>query len=246
MTNWLKEYQNARIYVIICLLSVLLGAVAGRLLAQDGPKNLALSALGARARSWEPSVPVLPEHDPSRVNDGSLHTYWAVRAEDLPADIGIEWPKAQEISSVVVRYFDGRMVAGPAMARTQQWARLQYWNHEEWKDVDAKVVGQETSAVRYTFPSVTTSRLRLLYTEPPDPESRRTPDALGIYVCEFEAYREAPFQTVSSEKDRLVLRQDNDWSNNNTYGRWQDPSATSRGITTRGQAIPVTMMRARW
>ncbi|HMD85960.1 MAG TPA: hypothetical protein VKO18_14795 [Terriglobia bacterium] len=203
--------------------------MARRLLAQDGPKNRALSALGAQARSWEPSVPVLPEHDPSRVNDGSLHTYWAARAEDLPADIGIEWPKAQEFSSVVVRYFDGRMVAGPAMARTQQWARPQYWDHEEWKDLDAKVLGQETSVVRYTFPSVTTSRLRLLFSEPPDPESRRTPDALGIYVCEFEAYREAPCQGVSSAEDRLVLRQDNDWSNNNTYGRWQDPSATFPG-----------------
>ena len=76
-------------------------------------------------------------------------------AEDLPADIGIEWPKAQEISSAVVRYFDGRMVGGPVMARTQQWARLQCWDHEGWKDLDAKITGQETSVVRYTFPAVT-------------------------------------------------------------------------------------------
>src|ERR1017187_6463658 len=53
--------------------------------------NLAFSAMGARAHSWEPGVTVVPEHEPSKVNDGSLHTYWAVRAEDLPGDIGVEW-----------------------------------------------------------------------------------------------------------------------------------------------------------
>src|ERR1039458_10024883 len=133
------ENSKAISWVMACLLVGLLGGGGGRVRAQEGPKDLGLSALGAQARSWEPGAHVIPEHEPFRVNDGSLRTYWAVRAEDLPADIGIEWPKAQEISSAIVRYFDGRMVGGPVMARTQRWARLQCWDQEGWKDLDAKV-----------------------------------------------------------------------------------------------------------
>ena len=159
--------------------------------------NVALSALGAKAQSWEPDVTVVPEHEPSKVNDGSALSYWAVRAVDLPADIGVEWPETKRITSVVVRYFDGRMVRGPVMARTQEWARLQYWDQHEWKDIRAEVMGQETSSVRYSFPPVATTRIRLLFTEPPDPESRRLPDRLGIYVCELEAYEVVPYELVS-------------------------------------------------
>ena len=54
-------------------------------------KNLALAGAGGIARSWEPGVTVVPEHEPSKVNDGSLLSYWAVHAVDLPADIGVEW-----------------------------------------------------------------------------------------------------------------------------------------------------------
>lgn len=189
--------------------------------ADPGVRNLALIGFGTQAKSWEPGVHVVPEHEPSRAIDGSLHTYWAVQYSDLPADLGIEWPQAQQVSSVVVRYFDGRMVRGPAMARTQPWARLQYGDQNAWKDVDAQIVGQETSAVRYTFSPITTTRLRLLYTELPDPESRRSPDKLGIYVCEFEAYRRAPFQSVSataqvfrhSRNDQFY----NEWGSDNPY-----------------------------
>jgi len=53
-------------------------------------KNLALAGAGGVARSWEPGVTMVPEHEPSKVNDGSLLSYWAVRASDLPADIGVE------------------------------------------------------------------------------------------------------------------------------------------------------------
>ncbi|MGA2074460.1 MAG: hypothetical protein ABSH52_13245 [Terriglobia bacterium] len=187
--------------------------------------NLALAGLGATARSWEPGVTTVPEHEPSKVNDGSLHTYWAVRAVDLPADIGVEWPTAQKISSVVVRYFDGRMVRGPAMARTQEWARLQYWDQKNWKDTKAQIVGQETSSVRYILEPVTTTRLRLLFTEPPDPEGRRLPDRLGIYVCELEAYHDVPFQVVNPPARLVPVRGDregpyyNEWGSDNSYDR---------------------------
>ena len=60
---------------------------AGQGIAVD---NLALAGLGGTARSWEPGVTTVPEHEPSKVNDGSLLSYWAVRAVDLPADIGVE------------------------------------------------------------------------------------------------------------------------------------------------------------
>src|SRR5205823_7997684 len=189
------------------------------------PKNLALSGLGARALSWEPGVTVVPEHEPSKVNDGSLLSYWAVRTQDLPADIGLEWPETQRISSAIIRYFDGRMVRGPVMARTQEWARLQYWDQGEWKDIQAQVVGQETSSVRYAFDAVQTTRLRLLFSEPPDPESRRVPERLGIYVCEFEAYSDVPYTVVNPAPQLVRVRGGergqyyNEWSSDNPYDR---------------------------
>jgi hypothetical protein len=206
---------------------LVLGGVTALCTGSDwNPKNLALSALGATARSWEPGVTVVPEHEPSKVNDGSVLSYWAVRDADLPADIGVEWHEAHRISSVVVRYFDGRMVRGPVMARTQEWARLQYWNHNEWKDIQAQVVGQETSSVRYAFDPVETTRLRLLFSEPPDPESRRLPERLGIYVCEFEAYSEVPYTIVNPAPHLVRVRGGerggtyyNEWSSDNGYDR---------------------------
>jgi len=184
-----------KVWVGILLAALAAGTSTGH--AADAPKNLALAALGAKARSWEPGVAVVAEHEPPKANDGSSHSYWAARADDLPADLGIEWTEPQSISSVVIRYWDGRMVRGPAVARTQQWARLQYWNQGDWQDIDAELFGQATSTVRYKFAPVSTTRVRLLFTEPPDPEWRgHLADRLGIYVCEFEAYKDAPFQAV--------------------------------------------------
>jgi hypothetical protein len=193
--------------LLFCALAMGVPACLGADLA---PRNLALAALGARARSWEPGVTIVPGHEPARANDGTTHTYWAVRADDLPADLGIEWPQPQSISSLVIRYWDGRMVRGPAVARTQQWARLQYWRQGNWQDLDAQVFGQATSTVRYKFSPVTTTRIRLLFTEPPNPESLgHLPGRLGIYICEFEAYKDAPFQVVSSlgHPERIVDRE---------------------------------------
>ncbi len=158
------------------------------------PVNLAQSAT---ARSWQP-VEAVPEHDAARLNDGSLHSYWSLRAEDIPGDAGLEWHYAQTLSSLVVRYFDGRMARSAAAARTQQWATLQAWLSGRWTNLDATVIGEETSTVRYVFPPVNTTRIRLLFREPPDPELRRTPDRLGIYICELEAYANVPFQWVAS------------------------------------------------
>jgi hypothetical protein len=209
------------------LVAAVLGAAAPMCQGADwNPKNLALSALGARAVSWEPGVTAVPEHEPSKVNDGSLLSYWAVRDVDLPADIGVEWREAQRISSVVVRYFDGRMVRGPVMARTQEWARLEYWDHDKWTDIQAQVVGQETSSVRYAFDPVQTTRLRLLFSEPPDPESRRVPGRLGIYVCELEAYSDVPYTVVNPGPELVRVRGGergapyyNEWSSDNPYDR---------------------------
>jgi hypothetical protein len=194
-SNHLRHQAYWRTILLCGILVAAVGVASG---ADITVANLALSGLGARARSWEPGAAVVPEHEPNRANDASFHTYWVVRAEDLPADLGVEWPQSRKISSVIVRYFDGRMVRGPAVARTQQWARLQAWNGGEWKDLDPQVLGQETSVVRYVFAPVTTTRLRVLFTEPPDPEARRSPDRLGIYVAELEAYATVPFQWVAS------------------------------------------------
>jgi hypothetical protein len=181
-----------------------------------------LNGSGIRARSWEPGVKVIPGHESQRAIDNIPHTYWAVSAHDLPADLGVEWEAPRKVASVVVRYFDGKMVRGPAMARTQQWARLQYWASGNWKDLSAEIIGQETSSVRYTFPPVDTTRVRLLFTEPPDPESRRTPEPLGIYVSEFEVYSDVPFQAVDSPEHILIRSPRtkdyyNEWGSDNPY-----------------------------
>jgi hypothetical protein len=154
------------------------------------PANLAEEAV---ARSWQTTAAVA-EHEPAKVNDGSLHTYWMVRPENIPADIGLEWAAPRKLSSLVVRYFDGRMARGAAAARTQQGASIEAWIDGGWHPLRAGVIGQETASVRYTFEPVTTTRIRLLFREPPDPEQRRFPDRLGIYVCEMEAYQDVPFR----------------------------------------------------
>lgn len=66
------------------------------------------------------------------------------------------------------------------------------------EDIDARLVGTETGTVRYVFSPVSTTRIRLLFTEPPDPEGRRSPGRLGIYVSELEAYNDVPFQWVAA------------------------------------------------
>lgn len=104
---------------------LLLGALATLLSAGESADlssgNLALAGRGALARSWEPGVASVPEHEPARANDGSLHSHWALRLEQLPADLGVEWPRPQKLSSLVVRLFrwqDGartRRVSHPAL-----------------------------------------------------------------------------------------------------------------------------------
>ncbi|HKW99260.1 MAG TPA: hypothetical protein VJN43_16085 [Bryobacteraceae bacterium] len=187
-------------------------ALATALPAIPSSVNLGLTARGAEARSWEPGVPVIAEHEPFKANDGSFHSYWLVRPENLPADLGLAWPAPKKISSLIVRYFNGRMVRGPAVARSQQWARPQYWDSGDWRDLDAQMFGQETSVVRYVFPAVTTTRVRLLFSEPPDPESRRFPDRLPIAVCELEAYEDVLFQIVRSPGRTVKLLQRGDES----------------------------------
>ncbi len=195
---------RAAAFLLKVLFCALLAIAVTTSHAQNAISNENL-ALEATARSWESHGSLIPEHAPAKANDASFHSYWAAPAEALPVDLGLEWPTGQNIGSVIVRYFDGRMVRGPATARTQQWTRLQYWHQGGWHDVDSpEVVGEETSVVRYIFTPIKTTRVRLLFTEPPDPEFRRNPDSLGIYVCELEAYEQPPFQVV--EHPGLTIR----------------------------------------
>lgn len=199
-------------------------------------QNLSLTSQGGQARSWEPRVAVVPEHEPFRANDGSLRSYWTVRSEDLPADLGIEWAHEQTISSVVVRYYDGRMVRGPAVARTQEWARLQSWTGTEWKDIDAQIIGQETSSIRYSFSPISTTRVRLLFTEPPDPEMRRFPERLGIFVCEFEAYRDGPFQLVNSRQQVVDIDRGVD-NERNYFHLFNEPASGDSSFDFAGPLV---------
>ena len=199
------NHSRAICRTFIILLSLFICSIRG-LAANYTVPDLALAGMGGVAHSWEPGVHVIPGHEPAKATDGSLHTYWEVRTEDLPADVGVEWPHPQTVSSVIIRYFDGNMVPGPMIARTQQWARLQYWDNGGWKDIEFQMVGEETSSVWYTFSTVRTTRLRMLFTEPPDPETAHAPDQLGIYVCEFEAYSTPPFQLVKPPSRLVPIR----------------------------------------
>lgn len=173
-------------------------ALLGRISPLSG-QSVVNFAEQAIARSWEGAWQI-PEHTLDKINDGSLHSYWSLEAEHIPGDAGLEWSKPQTLSSFVVRYFDGRMARSASCARTQQWASLQVWDHNGWRNVAAEVIGLEASSVRYVFPTLATTRIRLLFREPPDPELRRTPDRLGIHICEMEAYANVPFQWVASTR----------------------------------------------
>ena len=143
-------------------------------------QNISLKGLGGTLKSWEKNVHLIPEHEPYRSNDGSLHTYFELQPSDLPGDLGDEWKQPQTVSSLIIRYFDGRMVRGPITERTQEWARVQAWIDGEWTDIKTRITGSETNSVRYTFSPVTTTRIRLLFSEFADPTSRRFPERLGI------------------------------------------------------------------
>ncbi len=111
-------------------------------------------ALKGTMHSWEPGAVALLGHEPNKANDASQRSYWQAGASHLPEDLGVEWKTPRTVSSLIVRYFDGRMVRGPWAARTQQWARLQYWDSATWRHINAQVLGQETAVVRYVFPPV--------------------------------------------------------------------------------------------
>jgi len=166
--------------------------------------NLALIAVGGKAKSWEEGSDSIPEHEPWRVNDGCLSTYWIGRMERMPVDIGIEWQERRSVSAVAVRYLHSRLVPDYIESRLYEFGRLQYWDEGEWRDVEAQLAGLGTAVNWYTFPCVSTTRIRLLYntlfvhtgrtfglgssmevSEPPI-----TPP--GVYVCEVEAYEKAP------------------------------------------------------
>ena len=184
-------YISLRTLLSATLLSFSLCAAG---MASTTASNL---ALGGTMRSWELQNAAVPGHEPDKANDASQRSYWQLDGDHIPSDLGVEWKTPQSISSVIVRYFDGHMVRGPWVARTQQWARLQYWDGSDWKSIEAHVVGQETAVVRYSFAPVTTTRIRLLFTEPPNPQLRYPgPGRTGIFVCEFEAYHQAPYSIV--------------------------------------------------
>ena len=163
-------------------------------------QNLSLSGVGGEMKSWEKNVHVVPGHEPYRANDGTTHTFWTLNAEDMPGDIGVEWANPHQLSALIIRYFDGRSVRGPITSRTQEGSRLQVWLNGAWKDIKSTITGSETNVVRYVFDPVTTSRIRLLFTEFSDPTAMRFPDPQGIHICEFEAYEKPPFQIFSTEQ----------------------------------------------
>ena len=174
--------------------------------------NLALSGVGGAAKSWEKGSELTAGHEPWRVNDGCLATYWIGRMEKMPVDIGIEWDAPRSVGTVAVRYLDSRLVPDYVESRLYRFGRLQCWADGTWRDVDAEAAGLGTTVNWYTFPPVSTTRIRLLYNTAfvytgrtfgmgPDIWTKglvmevSDPPLMppGVYVCELEAYEQAPF-----------------------------------------------------
>jgi hypothetical protein len=166
-------------------------------------------AEGGQIRSWEPGVPKVPEYEPEKANDGSFRSFWTVPAHNLPADLGIEWPEPQEVSSLIVRFATGQTLPMFNSARTQQFAQIQYWADGKWKRLKAQVSRGGTTVLRYEFPSVKTQRIRLYFAEANHFLDRIAPDQSGIDVSELEVYRKPPYQKIPAAK-RLIEVQGGD------------------------------------
>ena len=97
-----------------------------------------------------------------------------------------------------MRYRSKQALPTPVASRTQSFARLQCWDGAKWQRLDTQVIGQTSTVVRYVFPMVTTSRIRVLFTEPPILLNYAVPEQPGVYVSELEAYSRVPFQWAGS------------------------------------------------
>lgn len=166
----------------------------------QGPQNLASKAVGGQIKSWEPGVPKVPGYEPEKANDGSFRSFWTVPAHGLPADLGVEWAEPREVSSIIVRFATGQTLPELNSARTQQFARLEYWKDGKWRPLDAQVSRGGTTVLRCEFPAITTQRIRVLFPELPHFLDRIAPDQSGIDVSEFEVYRTPPYQRISAAK----------------------------------------------
>jgi hypothetical protein len=175
-----------------CLISSRGLAVEG----DDSPRNLAMQAAGGQMKSWEPGVPVVPGYEPEKAHDGAFRSFWTVPAHALPADLGVEWPEPREISALIVRFATGQTLPMLNSARTQQFARLEYWADGKWKRLQAQLSYGGTTVLRYQFPAVKTPRVRVLFPELPHVLDRIAPDQSGYNVSELEVYRKAPFQNI--------------------------------------------------
>ncbi|MCC6124013.1 MAG: discoidin domain-containing protein [Pirellulales bacterium] len=159
-------------------------------------RNLAMQAAGGQMRSWEPGAPVVPGYEPEKAHDGAFRSFWTVPAHALPADLGVEWPEPQEISSLIIRFATGQTLPLLNSARTQQFAQLQYWADGKWKPLKAQLSRGGTTILRYEFPAVRTQRIRLYFPELPHFLDQIAPDQSGIDVSELEVYRKAPHQKI--------------------------------------------------
>ena len=101
------------------------------------------------AKPYKQVTPVL--------NDGRLHTAWA--SDDLPVDhwVEIQWPKPQEVSCVVLHWADRNGVV-----RTSREYRIEVLWDQKWQMVAEVSGNREQSWNVHQFPTVSTTRVRVL------------------------------------------------------------------------------------
>lgn len=138
---------------------------------------LACPGFAQQARSW---LPHATELGPS-LTDNNPQTY-KILCQGLhdPCDVGLEWTERHRVSELTVDYatLDGRSYEPQLSGQT-----LQSWDGTAWRDLAAdleidyggqgrfaQVEGFGAARWRYTFAPVKTTRLRVLLTQPRNPE----------------------------------------------------------------------------
>ena len=139
----------------------------------------------------------MPGYEPEKANDGSFRSFWTVPAHNLPADLGVEWPEPQEISSLIVRFCDRANAAhvqfgpNPAIRTTSVLGRRQVETSE--------AQGQSRRERRSSATNFRPSKRSASACFSPSCLSfmdRIAPDQSGIDVSELEVYRKPPYQTI--------------------------------------------------
>jgi hypothetical protein len=138
-----------------------------------------LTTVAQTAKSWVPEPKILS----NAVSDGNPETYelLCTGTQADPCDIGLEWSSPQPVAKLIVDY---ATLSGRAYEPSAAGQRLEFWTGSAWRSVPANVEidyrnqaefallqGAGTARWTYQFPAVRTTRIRVLLTQPANPDS---------------------------------------------------------------------------